>query len=233
MVPNAFNNILQWLIKTLTESAVIVEPEEEKESGDSVSSIVDATLMIQNRLISERATGQDEVKAIIDSMIPQVSGNIETATMKKITAAIIPHFQRVNEILKKHSAQIAKLEDSNDLDRLKARVVQLEKELALQASSGFLSKEESKSKDNTSTSPHPCFSFLKNIDNIKPSDIQAKTDFKYRMQHPYKHVPIEILATLELCTVHKGTPYGPALITYEHDDDKLLSFKGVGIFNEG
>ena len=92
MVPNAFNNILQWLIKTLTESAVIVEPEEEKESGDSVSSIVDATLMIQNRLISERATGQDEVKAIIDSMIPQVSGNIETATMKKITAAIIPHF---------------------------------------------------------------------------------------------------------------------------------------------
>ena len=92
MVPNAFNNILQWLIKTLTESAVIVEPEEEKESGDSVSSIVDATLTIQNRLILERATGQDEVKAIIDSMIPQVSGNIETSTMKKITAAIIPHF---------------------------------------------------------------------------------------------------------------------------------------------
>jgi hypothetical protein len=71
---------------------VIVEPEEEKESGDSVSSIVDATLTIQNRLILERATGQDEVKAIIDSMIPQVSGNIETSTMKKITAAIIPHF---------------------------------------------------------------------------------------------------------------------------------------------
>ena len=53
------------------------------------------------------------------------------------------------------------------------------------------------------------------------------------MQHPYKHDPIEILATLELCTVHKGTPYGPALITYEDDDDEYLSFKGVGIFNEG
>jgi len=55
-------------------------------------------------------------------MIPQVSGNIEAATMNKITAAIIPHFQRVNEILQKHSAQIAKLEDSKDLEALKARV---------------------------------------------------------------------------------------------------------------
>ena len=51
------------------------------------------------------------------------------------------------------------------------------------------------------------------------------------MQHPYE--AIEILATLELCTIYKGTPYGPALITYEDDDDEWHSFKGVGIFNEG
>ncbi len=83
------------------------------------------------------------------------------------------------------------------------------------------------------TNPHPCFSFLKNIDNIKHSDIKAKTDFKYRMSHPYNPNPTEILATLELCTIHKGTPYRPALITYEDDDDEWHSFKGVGIFNEG
>ena len=201
MIPSAFNNILQWLIKALEESAVIVKPEEEKES-DNISTIVDATLTIQNRLISERATGQDEVKAIVNSMIPELSGNIETATMKKITAAIIPHFQRVNEILKKHSAQIAKLEDSKDLDRLKARVVQLEKELALQTSP---SKEESKSKDNSGssfTNAHPCFSFLKNIDNIKLTDLKAKSGFKYRMLHPYSHRRFEIEAKLKLCTIH-------------------------------
>ena len=64
--------------------------------------------------------------------------------------------------------------------------------------------------------------------------MKAKKDFKYRMQHPYNPNPTEILATLELCTVHKGTPYGPALISYKHNDgDKKYSFKGVGIFNEG
>jgi hypothetical protein len=39
---------------------VIVEPEEEKES-DNVSRIADATLNIQNRLISARPAGKDEV----------------------------------------------------------------------------------------------------------------------------------------------------------------------------
>ena len=209
MVPAAFNKILQWLIKTLTETTVITEPEEEKE--DSVSTIVDATLTIQNRLISERATGQEEIKAIINSMIPQVSGNIEAATMSKITAAIIPHFQRVNEILQKHSAQIAKLEDSKDLEALKARVAQLEKESNLNSSSDSSSDEE--------------------IDTPKISDLEAKTDFKYLMPHPYEQ-SLEIEATLELCTTNKGSPYGPALITYENDDS-FLSFKGLGTFNKG
>jgi hypothetical protein len=81
-------------------------------------------------------------------------------------------------------------------------VVQLEKELALQTSP---SKEESKSKDNSGssfTNAHPCFSFLKNIDNIKLADLKAKSGFKYRMQHPYSYQPFEIEAKLKLCTIH-------------------------------
>ena len=39
--------------------------------------------------------------------------------------------------------------------------------------------------------------------------------------------------TLEMCTLFKGVPSGLALIQYKDPDDKFLSFKGVGIFNEG
>jgi hypothetical protein len=39
--------------------------------------------------------------------------------------------------------------------------------------------------------------------------------------------------TLELCTIHKNKPFGPAVITYagskDYDD---LSFKGAGVFDE-
>jgi len=81
-------------------------------------------------------------------------------------------------------------------------VVQLEKELALQTSP---SKEESKSKDNSGssfTNAHPCFSFIKNIDNIKLADLKAKSGFKYRMLHPYSAQRFEIEAKLKLCTIH-------------------------------
>ena len=39
--------------------------------------------------------------------------------------------------------------------------------------------------------------------------------------------------TLEMCTLFKGVPSGLALIQYTHPEDKHLSFKGVGIFNDG
>jgi hypothetical protein len=43
----------------------------------------------------------------------------------------------------------------------------------------------------------------------------------------------KIEVTLELCTVYKGIPYGLAIIKYTHPDDIRLSFRGVGIFNQG
>lgn len=42
-----------------------------------------------------------------------------------------------------------------------------------------------------------------------------------------------IEATLEICTLFKGVPYGLALISYNHPNDKSLSFRGVGVFNDG
>jgi hypothetical protein len=42
-----------------------------------------------------------------------------------------------------------------------------------------------------------------------------------------------IEVTLELCTVYKGVPYGLAIIKYSHPDYIGLSFRGVGIFNQG
>ena len=59
--------------------------------------------------------------------------------------------------------------------------------------------------------------------------------------HPYQLynevTPIDqmnkIEATLELCTLYKGLPYGPSLITYTDPADDYYSFRGVGVFNEG
>jgi hypothetical protein len=36
-----------------------------------------------------------------------------------------------------------------------------------------------------------------------------------------------------MCTTYKGVPYGPALISYKDPKYKSLSFRGIGIFNEG
>jgi hypothetical protein len=40
-------------------------------------------------------------------------------------------------------------------------------------------------------------------------------------------------ATLKLCTLLKGVPYGPAYIEFIHPSNKGLSFEGVGVFTEG
>jgi hypothetical protein len=44
---------------------------------------------------------------------------------------------------------------------------------------------------------------------------------------------MNIEVTLEICTVYKGTPYGLAIIKYTDPDNDGLSFKGVGMFNQG
>ncbi len=89
----------------------------------------------------------------------------------------------------------------------------------------------------------PCFSFYEHVDSLTPSDIQIKTDFKYKIVTPLEiwNPPIRIEkmtqyeVTLKLCTLYKGVPYGPAHIQYTHPDpnEKWRSFEGVGVFNEG
>ena len=41
----------------------------------------------------------------------------------------------------------------------------------------------------------------------------------------------KVEATLEMAAVYKGVPVGPAIINYNHPQDKGLSFKGLGVFN--
>ncbi len=53
------------------------------------------------------------------------------------------------------------------------------------------------------------------------------------MLHPVCVGEKIIEATLELCTVKNGIPYGPAIIKYYEPGEKLLSFRGIGIFNQG
>jgi hypothetical protein len=43
----------------------------------------------------------------------------------------------------------------------------------------------------------------------------------------------KIEVTLELCTVYKGVPYGLAIIKYSLPNYNDLSFRGVGVFNQG
>ena len=43
----------------------------------------------------------------------------------------------------------------------------------------------------------------------------------------------KIEVTLEICTLHNGVPYGLSIIQYNNPKDKVLSFKGIGVFNEG
>lgn len=79
----------------------------------------------------------------------------------------------------------------------------------------------------------PGFEFFKEYTNINFSELQYKTNFEYSIVHPFSRSIIEIKAILEICTTYKNVPYGPALITYKDPEEKDLSFKGVGNFNEG
>jgi hypothetical protein len=74
---------------------------------------------------------------------------------------------------------------------------------------------------------------MNNLENIKPSELKAKRNFPYKIKHPFSKPEKEIEVTLEQCTLHKNVPYGLAIINYEEPDASWLSFKGVGMFNEG
>ncbi len=43
----------------------------------------------------------------------------------------------------------------------------------------------------------------------------------------------KIKVTLKMCTVYKGVPYGLAIIKHHDPKDEYLSFKGIGVFNQG
>ncbi len=58
------------------------------------------------------------------------------------------------------------------------------------------------------------------------------------MIHPYKDYPKDaeipyIEVTLEICTLYKGVPHGPAIIVYNDEKSSWNSFRGVGTFKNG
>jgi hypothetical protein len=85
------------------------------------------------------------------------------------------------------------------------------------------------------------FSFYSNLEDLKIKDLKFKENYKYTIVHPFSPYGIEksisemynIEVTLEICTVYKGIPYGLAIIKYTDPDNNTLSFKGVGVFNQG
>ena len=53
------------------------------------------------------------------------------------------------------------------------------------------------------------------------------------MLHPDSKNIVNVKVNLEMCTTYKGIPYGPALIDYKDPKFQHLSFKGIGVFNDG
>ncbi len=85
------------------------------------------------------------------------------------------------------------------------------------------------------------FFFYNNLDDLKIKDLKFKENYKYTIVHPYKMYEeqtsisemVQIKVTLEICTVYKSIPYGLAIIKYSHPDDTSLSFRGIGLFDNG
>jgi hypothetical protein len=84
-------------------------------------------------------------------------------------------------------------------------------------------------------------SFYNDLDSLRQSDFQLKSDFKFKMVHPYKNykeeTPIEkmekVEVTLSICTLWKGVPHGIAIIKFKHPYSEGLTFSGVGVFYHG
>jgi hypothetical protein len=86
-----------------------------------------------------------------------------------------------------------------------------------------------------------CFSFYKDYETLKMTDLEFKESFSYNMIHPYSQLakPRAINKiprydmTLSKCTLYKGVPYGLAHISFKHPKDDWKSFEGMGVFTDG
>ena len=61
------------------------------------------------------------------------------------------------------------------------------------------------------------FSFYRDLDSLRWSDLKMPPEFKHKMLHPCKvyddDEEMEVIeATVSLCAQYKGVPIGPALI---------------------
>ena len=87
----------------------------------------------------------------------------------------------------------------------------------------------------------PCFSFYKDYETLKMTDLEFKESFTYNMIHPYyqcpKPLPISEIPrydmTLSKCSLYKGVPFGLAHISFKHPTEEFASFEGMGVFTDG
>jgi len=87
----------------------------------------------------------------------------------------------------------------------------------------------------------PCFSFYKDYETLKMTDLEFKDSFTFNMIHPYqqsgKPRPISEIPrydmTLSKCSLYKGVPYGLAHISFKHPTSDFNSFEGMGVFTDG
>ena len=87
----------------------------------------------------------------------------------------------------------------------------------------------------------PCFSFYKDYETLKMTDLEFKDSITYNMIHPYyqwpKPLPISEIPrfdmTLSKCSLYKGVPYGLAHISFKHPTNDHASFEGMGVFTDG
>ena len=87
----------------------------------------------------------------------------------------------------------------------------------------------------------PCFSFYKDYETLKITDLEFKDSFTYNMIHPHEQwdKPVAISEiprydmTLSKCILCKGVPYGLAHISFKHPTSDFNSFEGMGVFTDG
>ena len=54
----------------------------------------------------------------------------------------------------------------------------------------------------------------------------------YKCQIPIENMT-KVEVTLQMCTLIRGVPFGLTIIRYKDPCSKSLSFKGIGVFNQG